>query len=121
MNIKFCFIGFIVSLCFNCKKHINTHISGYVYLNDTIPAKTYEIGGYIQFSPRDLKYFSRTDVHFTENGLFSFEINKNSTKEDKEFAVIIKKKGYQPIHKYVNLLENKKIHLDTIFLEPFAK
>ena len=108
----------IILFITSCTNTIDTKITGFIYINKNLPVSNIEIGSKIEYSPMHSKYAKREDLVFKKNGEFEFEIKRKELKGDHNFAIIFRKKGYEDTYRFVDIINNREIDLDTIFLKP---
>ena len=109
---------FFILILAGCKNNIDTKIKGLVYINSKTPAKNITIETRVVLAPMKSLYSKRTDLVFKKNGEFEFEIKRKELKGDHNFTILITKKGYEDTYRFVDIINNREIDLDTIFLKP---
>jgi hypothetical protein len=109
---------FFILILAGCKNNIDTKIKGLVYINSKTPAKNITIETRVVLAPMKSLYSKRTDLVLKKNGEFEFEIKRKELKGDHNFTILITKKGYEDTYRFVDIINNREIDLDTIFLKP---
>ena len=58
------------------------------------------------------------NIHVNEDGYFKYTIKKIESKLDKDFHLYFKQKGLERKVLTINIIDNKIVNLDTIFMKP---
>lgn len=112
---------FLISICIsvlflNCSQKIICEITGNIQTSENEIIDTIQIGQMAQISPRDYVSGIIGETTVNNKGEFKYILKKQKFNVDKNFHIYFVKDGYEKVVRTINIYDNKKIILDTVFL-----
>jgi len=115
--MKIYFLLLITFFLSNCSSGLKCKIYGHIYSKENKPIEIVKLGQMAEISPG--KYYPGIidTLHVSKSGKFEYIFKKTKSIKDKKFSVYFECEGYEKYVKTINILENKTINMDTIFLQ----
>ncbi len=107
----------VAALSTSCSQKINCELIGNVQTFQNISIDSIEIGQMAQISPRNFVPGIIGKSKVDSKGDFTYVLKKDKYKRDKNFNIYFTHYGYGDVVKTINIYDNKKINLDTIYLK----